>query len=178
MLINDINTIIKEHFNRTTLIFWVVRKSVLSRTGFNLLPIPTRGRPLTELKKWVFTDVFNIIRFIDPSENGIWLSVELHSKKTFNKIQHGFLRYSWNSVKMTKFAIKKNTQKFRTFACQQYPVRKWDENKELLHSWNKNKRYFRKILMKWEMYREKTQSFAHRSKKTWLWDTLCCWVGN
>lgn len=60
MLINDINTIIKEHFNRTTLIFWVVRKSVLSRTGFNLLPIPT-GRPLTELKKWVFTDVFNII---------------------------------------------------------------------------------------------------------------------
>ena len=106
MLINNINTIIKEHFNRTTLI-WVVRKSALSRTRFNLLQIPTRGRPLTELKKWVFTDVFNIIGFIDPLENGIWLSVELHSKKTFNKIQHGFLRYSWNSVKMTKFAIKK-----------------------------------------------------------------------
>lgn len=33
MLINDINTIIKEHFNRTTSIFWVVRKLALTRTG-------------------------------------------------------------------------------------------------------------------------------------------------
>ena len=32
MLINDINTIMKEHFNRTTLI-WVVRKLALTRTG-------------------------------------------------------------------------------------------------------------------------------------------------